>query len=302
MTTSPWPNFNLVELRCKCGHCGSDGREMDTAFMERLQQLRTRLRQADQAEQRLPLPQAPGGGQERPHRASTAPARPWTSPSVVPRPWSCCAWPWIWASPASASRRRAPRGFIHLGTSAGGRFPLPLSSGATDHEALRPARPAPRRRRRRAVQPRRLQYRLRGGHHGRAPGGQLLLGRRRLPAWACVLPSPPPRRRTRSVWSALPMPFKAALELRSLPELDAWETTMPLPYMTQGRPPGGGADGLPHGPGPACRAWPGASSRATTPRPAARPWCTTTSTPARPTASPRKRRTGSSSKPSSRRA
>ncbi|EQM70952.1 DUF1353 domain-containing protein [Pseudomonas tohonis] len=29
------------------------------------------------------------------------------------------------------------------------------------------------------------------------------------------------------------MPFKAALELRSLPELDAWETTMPLPYMTQ---------------------------------------------------------------------
>lgn len=38
--TSPWPNFAYRELRCKCGRCGSDGREMDAAFMSLLQRLR----------------------------------------------------------------------------------------------------------------------------------------------------------------------------------------------------------------------------------------------------------------------
>ncbi|MDT4866457.1 Peptidase M15 [compost metagenome] len=37
---SPWPNFGYHELRCKCGRCGSDGREMDATFMGHLQQLR----------------------------------------------------------------------------------------------------------------------------------------------------------------------------------------------------------------------------------------------------------------------
>lgn len=41
MSKSPWPNFSYAELRCKCGRCGSDGTEMDPAFMEAVQQLRT---------------------------------------------------------------------------------------------------------------------------------------------------------------------------------------------------------------------------------------------------------------------
>lgn len=41
MKNSPWPNFAYSELRCKCGQCGSDGTEMDPAFMDQLQQLRT---------------------------------------------------------------------------------------------------------------------------------------------------------------------------------------------------------------------------------------------------------------------
>lgn len=41
MKTSPWPNFGLAELRCKCGRCGSDGTEMDPTFMAELQKLRT---------------------------------------------------------------------------------------------------------------------------------------------------------------------------------------------------------------------------------------------------------------------
>ena len=40
MKTSPWPNFTYAELRCKCGKCGSDGSEMDPAFMAELQELR----------------------------------------------------------------------------------------------------------------------------------------------------------------------------------------------------------------------------------------------------------------------
>lgn len=38
---SPWPNFRFSELKCKCGRCGSTGHEMDTAFMNALQKLRT---------------------------------------------------------------------------------------------------------------------------------------------------------------------------------------------------------------------------------------------------------------------
>lgn len=41
MSKSPWPNFSYAELRCKCGLCGSDGAEMDPAFMDAVQQLRT---------------------------------------------------------------------------------------------------------------------------------------------------------------------------------------------------------------------------------------------------------------------
>lgn len=41
MSKSPWPNFSYAELRCKCGRCGSDGTEMDPAFMDAVQQLRT---------------------------------------------------------------------------------------------------------------------------------------------------------------------------------------------------------------------------------------------------------------------
>lgn len=40
MNTSTWANFSYAELRCKCGRCGSDGREMDPAFMAELQELR----------------------------------------------------------------------------------------------------------------------------------------------------------------------------------------------------------------------------------------------------------------------
>lgn len=39
---SPWPNFTYTELRCKCGKCKSDGSEMNQAFMDKLQALRTR--------------------------------------------------------------------------------------------------------------------------------------------------------------------------------------------------------------------------------------------------------------------
>lgn len=41
MKASPWPNFSLAELHCKCGKCNSDGSEMDPVFMAELQQLRT---------------------------------------------------------------------------------------------------------------------------------------------------------------------------------------------------------------------------------------------------------------------
>ncbi|GAA0427019.1 hypothetical protein GCM10008969_58240 [Pseudomonas veronii subsp. inensis] len=40
MNQSPWANFAYSELRCTCGHCDSTGREMDPAFMARLQRLR----------------------------------------------------------------------------------------------------------------------------------------------------------------------------------------------------------------------------------------------------------------------
>jgi len=40
MSVSPWANFAYSELRCRCGHCDSTGREMDTAFMAQLQRLR----------------------------------------------------------------------------------------------------------------------------------------------------------------------------------------------------------------------------------------------------------------------
>jgi zinc D-Ala-D-Ala carboxypeptidase len=37
---SPWKYFELDELKCKCGNCGSTGMEMDYEFMERLVALR----------------------------------------------------------------------------------------------------------------------------------------------------------------------------------------------------------------------------------------------------------------------
>lgn len=40
MSDSPWANFAYAELRCRCGHCDSNGHEMDPAFMARLQRLR----------------------------------------------------------------------------------------------------------------------------------------------------------------------------------------------------------------------------------------------------------------------
>lgn len=40
MSDSPWANFAYAELRCRCGQCDSTGREMDPAFMTRLQRLR----------------------------------------------------------------------------------------------------------------------------------------------------------------------------------------------------------------------------------------------------------------------
>jgi hypothetical protein len=35
-----WPNFHASELWCRCGHCDSDGSEMDPVFMALLQRLR----------------------------------------------------------------------------------------------------------------------------------------------------------------------------------------------------------------------------------------------------------------------
>lgn len=40
MSNSPWANFAYSELRCRCGQCGSTGREMDASFMASLQRLR----------------------------------------------------------------------------------------------------------------------------------------------------------------------------------------------------------------------------------------------------------------------
>ena len=40
MSDSPWANFPYSELRCRCGHCDSTGREMDPVFMALLQRLR----------------------------------------------------------------------------------------------------------------------------------------------------------------------------------------------------------------------------------------------------------------------
>lgn len=40
MKASPWPNFSLAELRCRCGQCDSSGLEMDPVFMALLQRLR----------------------------------------------------------------------------------------------------------------------------------------------------------------------------------------------------------------------------------------------------------------------
>ena len=35
-----WPDFHASELKCRCGQCDSDGREMDPVFMTLLQRLR----------------------------------------------------------------------------------------------------------------------------------------------------------------------------------------------------------------------------------------------------------------------
>ncbi|WP_271105111.1 D-Ala-D-Ala carboxypeptidase family metallohydrolase [Pseudomonas tohonis] len=124
MTTSPWPNFSLVELRCKCGHCGSDGREMDTAFMERLQQLRTAFGKPIKLSSAYRCPKHPVEAKK------AAPGEHCTGKAVdiaIRGPEAVellrlaldLGFTRIGISQKGAAR------FIHLGTSAGGRFPSP---------------------------------------------------------------------------------------------------------------------------------------------------------------------------------
>jgi len=43
MNVSPWKYFDLNELKCKCGQCGSTGLEMDNTFMKMIVSLREQL-------------------------------------------------------------------------------------------------------------------------------------------------------------------------------------------------------------------------------------------------------------------
>jgi len=43
MNKSPWQYFELDELKCKCGNCGSAGMEMDDSFMQKIIILREEL-------------------------------------------------------------------------------------------------------------------------------------------------------------------------------------------------------------------------------------------------------------------
>ncbi|MHB0817715.1 D-Ala-D-Ala carboxypeptidase family metallohydrolase [Stutzerimonas stutzeri] len=124
MTTSPWPNFSYAELRCKCGRCGSTGAEMDAAFMDKLQQLRERFGQAMRLSSAYRCPAHPVEAKK------AQPGEHCTGQAVDVAIQGGAALELLRLALELGFARigvqqKGSGRFVHLGTSAGGRFPSP---------------------------------------------------------------------------------------------------------------------------------------------------------------------------------
>ncbi|WP_250546800.1 D-Ala-D-Ala carboxypeptidase family metallohydrolase [Stutzerimonas nitrititolerans] len=122
--TSPWPNFSYAELRCKCGRCGSDGTEMDPAFMDKLQQLRERFGQAMRLSSAYRCPAHPVEAKK------AQPGEHCTGKAVDVAIQGAGALALLGLALELGFTRigvqqKGGGRFLHLGTSAGGRFPSP---------------------------------------------------------------------------------------------------------------------------------------------------------------------------------
>jgi zinc D-Ala-D-Ala carboxypeptidase len=124
MNKSPWPNFGYAELRCKCGKCGSTGDEMDAAFMAKLQQLRTQLGKPMALSSAYRCPKHPV------EINKAAPGEHCTGQAVDVAIQGGEALQLLRLAlelgfTRIGIKQKGSGRFIHLGTSAGGRFPSP---------------------------------------------------------------------------------------------------------------------------------------------------------------------------------
>nr|WP_029767048.1 D-Ala-D-Ala carboxypeptidase family metallohydrolase [Pseudomonas sp. P818] len=124
MTTSPWPNFSLAELRCKCGRCGSTGAEMDSEFMDKLQRLRSAFGKPMVLSSAYRCPRHPVEAKK------TAPGEHCTGKAVDvairgPEALRLLQLALELGFTRIGVSQKGTARFLHLGTSAGGRFPSP---------------------------------------------------------------------------------------------------------------------------------------------------------------------------------
>ena len=124
MSTAPWPNFSYAELRCKCGNCDSTGHEMDAEFMDRLQRLRTAYGKPLQLSSAYRCPDHPVEAKK------ASPGEHCTGKAVdvaIRGPDALLLL--RLALEAGFTRigvnQKGSARFLHLGTSADGRFPSP---------------------------------------------------------------------------------------------------------------------------------------------------------------------------------
>lgn len=123
-TTDRWPNFSHAELRCKCGRCGSTGAEMDPAFMDLLQRLRTAYGKPMRLSSAYRCPAHPVEAKK------AAPGEHCTGKAVDVAIQGADALELLNLALAVGFTRiginqKGSGRFLHLGTSAGGRFPSP---------------------------------------------------------------------------------------------------------------------------------------------------------------------------------
>ncbi len=123
-TTDPWPNFSRAELRCKCGRCDSTGAEMDPTFMDKLQQLRVRFGKPMVLSSAYRCPAHPveaRKAQPGEHCTGKAVDVAITGADAVTLLQLALE---LGFARIGVQQKGSGR-FIHLGTSAGGRFPSP---------------------------------------------------------------------------------------------------------------------------------------------------------------------------------